>query len=146
VRRLVLGAIALSVISSSPVGAQNPAVDELKGKIFDAHMAQQTFAAGLKFCGELDGENFYFAPRNRVLNLEEYHRSLENLAGAHAFNPQTHRPWTLQDANDRWEQVKRQALSDRENCALVASLPELERRLQEMQQRAAAPEKREQKQ
>jgi hypothetical protein len=38
----------------TPAYAQNQAVDDLKGKIFDARMAKQTFAAGLKFCSELE--------------------------------------------------------------------------------------------
>ena len=32
--------------------AQNQAVDDLKGKIFDARMVKDTFAAGLKFCAD----------------------------------------------------------------------------------------------
>ena len=44
-----------------------PAVDDLKGKIFDARMAKQTFGAGLKFCAEFDGKHFYFQARDRVL-------------------------------------------------------------------------------
>jgi hypothetical protein len=145
VRLLAYGALALCLIPFCSLRAQTPAandlkakVDDLKGKIFDARMVQRTFASGLKFCNELDGTNFYFSPRNRVLNLEEYHRSLESLATAQAYNPQTRRPWTSQDANDRWEQVKKQALSDSQNCTLAASLPELENRLQELQQSTAA--------
>src|SRR5579862_2964078 len=68
---LILACLA----ASAPVRAQNQAVDDLKGKIFDARMAKQTFAAGLKFCNELDGKHFYFQARDRVLDLEEYHRS-----------------------------------------------------------------------
>ena len=141
-RQLAFGAMALVFTPCSALHAQNPAVDEIKGRIFDAHMVQQMFANGLKFCSELDGTNFYFQPRNRVLNLEEYHRSLENLASAQAFNPQTRRPWTAQDAESRWQQVKKQALADQENCALVASLPALEKRLQELQPNAAAAGKK----
>ena len=77
-----------------PARAQNQAVDDLKGKIFDARMAKQTFAGALKFCSELDGKHFYFQPRDRVLDLEEYHRSLENLAKQQVYNPEKHRPWT----------------------------------------------------
>jgi tRNA nucleotidyltransferase/poly(A) polymerase len=136
VTRLGFGGLIL-LLSCYPLRAQTPAVDELKGRIFDAHMAEQLLAGGLKYCAELDGTNFYFAPRNRVLNLEEYHRSLENLASAQAFNPQTRRPWTAQDAENRWQEVKKQALGNKESCALVASLPDLEKRLQELQGAAA---------
>jgi len=123
--------------------AQSPAIDELKGKIFDARMAQQTFAGGLKFCEELNGKSFYFRLRNRVLNLEEYFQSLENLAKAQVFNPEKRRPWSLQDAKERWEEVKKQAAEDKQKCELVQSLPELEKQLQELQRNAAASEKKE---
>jgi tRNA nucleotidyltransferase/poly(A) polymerase len=123
--------------------AQSPAIDELKGKIFDARMAQQTFAGGLKFCEELNGKSFYFRLRNRVLNLEEYFQSLENLAKAQVFNPEKRRPWSLQDAKERWEEVKKQAAEDKQKCELVQNLPELEKQLQELQKNAAASEKKE---
>ena len=69
-------AIALCLMPLTPARAQNQTVDDLKGKIFDARMAQQTFASGLKFCSEFDGKHFYYQARDRVLDLEEYHRSL----------------------------------------------------------------------
>jgi hypothetical protein len=142
VNRFAYGAIALFLIPFSPLHAQNPAIDELKGKIFDARMARQTFADGLTHCNELDGKSFYYRLRNRVLNLEEYFRSLENLAKAQVFNPEKRRPWSLQDANERREEVKKQAQADREKCELVQSLPELEKRLQELQQNTVASEKK----
>jgi tRNA nucleotidyltransferase/poly(A) polymerase len=123
--------------------AQSPAIDELKGKIFDARMAQQTFAGGLKFCEDLNGKSFYFRLRNRVLNLEEYFQSLENLARAQVYNPEKRRPWSLQDAKDRWEEVKKQAAEDKQKCELVQSLPELEKQLLELQKNAAASDKKE---
>jgi hypothetical protein len=125
-------------IAAAPVRAQNAAIDDIKGKIFDAKMAQQTFAGGLRHCNELNGVNFYFQPRDRVLNLEEYHRSLDNLALQGVFNPQTHRPWNQQDADTRWAQVQQEALKDQANCALVASLPDLQKKLQALQLQAAA--------
>jgi hypothetical protein len=130
--RFAFGAIALCFV---PVAAhaQNPTVDDLKGKIFDAHMAQQTFAAGLKFCSELDGNHFYFQPRDRVLDLEDYHRSLESLARQGVFNPEKRRPWSEQDATERWEQVKQLAVKNKDDCALVASLPDLEKQLRELE-------------
>jgi len=39
-------------------------------RIFDAKMAQKTFERGLKYCGELDGNHFYFLARDHVLDLE----------------------------------------------------------------------------
>jgi hypothetical protein len=125
-----------------PARAQNQAVDDLKGKIFDARMAKQTFAGALKFCSELDGKHFYFQPRDRVLDLEEYHRSLENLAKQQVYNPEKHRPWTEQDATDRWDQVQKQAVSDQTNCQLVASLPALEKELDDLEKTPQTSEKK----
>ena len=66
-------------------------------------MAQQMFAGGLPHCSELNGTNFYFERRDRVLNLEDYHRSLDSLVlSADVFNPETKRPWNQQDADARW--------------------------------------------
>jgi|GEM_PF-1500687 hypothetical protein len=132
---LFSGAVLLGAFG--PALAQSPEIGELKGKIFDAKMAQQTFSRGLRHCAELDGSNFYLQQRDRVLNLEEYHRSLTSLAAAHVFNPETKRPWSEADADARWEQVKKQALTDKANCALVASLPELEKKLDALQGQAA---------
>ena len=141
VLRMVLGAIVLALNFSTPLRAQNAEINDLKGKIFDAKMAQQTFAGGLRHCSELDGTNFYFQQRDRVLKLEDYHRSLDNLALQGVFNPETKRPWNQQDADARWEQVKKQAITDRANCALVAGLPEFQRKLDELQQQAASQNK-----
>lgn len=132
--------VALLLIASSPLRAQNAEIDTLKGKIFDARMAQQTLGEGLKHCAELDGKSFYFRMRNRILDLEEYFRSLENLVKAQTFNPEKRRPWSMQDAKERWEVVKKQAQEDKEKCELVKSLPELEKQLQELQKNSAASE------
>ena len=113
-RRLGCGVVTLFLLLWTPLLAQDFAlhaqnlatderkakIDELKGKIFDARMAQQTFASGLKYCSELNGKSFYFQLRNRILNLEEYFQSLENLAKAQVYNPEKRRPWTLEDAKD----------------------------------------------
>jgi hypothetical protein len=136
------GVLALALLAGGfavPARAQNAAVDDLKGKIFDAKMAQQTFAGGLRHCSELNGANFYFQPRDRVLNLDEYHRSLDNLALQGVFNPETHKPWNQQDADKRWAQVQQEAVTDQANCALVATLPDLQKKLQALQPQAAAP-------
>jgi hypothetical protein len=136
------GAIALCLIPAA-ARAQNQAADDLKGKIFDAHMAQQTFARGLKFCRELDGKHFYFPPRDRVLGLDEFHRSLEGLAREHVFNPEKRRPWNEQDAAERWEKVQQEALQDKADCDLVASLPDLEKQLDDLEKKQpAAAEKK----
>ena len=135
--RILCGSIALCLIPLGFAQAQGLTINEVKGRIFDAKMLQQTFVNGLKFCSELNGNNFYFPPRDRVLDLDEYHRSLENLAKQQVFNPERKRPWTEEDATDRWEQVKRQATKDKENCQLVASLPDLQKQLTDMEKQAA---------
>ena len=142
--RILCGSIALCLIPLGFAQAQGLTINEVKGRIFDAKMLQQTFVNGLKFCSELNGNNFYFPPRDRVLDLDEYHRSLENLARQQVFNPERKRPWTEEDATDRWEQVKRQATKDKENCQLVASLPDLQKQLTDMEKQAAdaAPDKK----
>ena len=134
------GAVMVCLRLAIPVAAQTPAIDDLKGKIFDAKMAQQTFAGGLRFCDELNGKSFYFQIRNRILNLDEYFHSLENLVKAQVYNPEKRRPWSLEDAKQRWEDVKKQAEDDKEKCKLVQSLPELEKQLAEMQKNAATAE------
>src|SRR5690348_290494 len=55
VKRIACG-VALLLITCSPLRAQDKVIDELKGKIFDARMAQQTFGEGLKYCPELNGK------------------------------------------------------------------------------------------
>ena len=144
-KRIACGAMALCLVPFSQAFAQGPTIDEVKAKIYDAKALKQTFAGGLKFCNQLDGSNFYFAQRDRVLNLDDYHRSLESLAKTQAFNSETRRPWSDQDAADRWAVAQRQATTDKQNCQLVASLPELEKQLDGMEKdsaAAAAPDKK----
>ena len=50
-----------------------------------------------------------------------------------AFNPETRRPWNKQEADARWAQVQKQAITDQANCAAVASLPSLRQKLKELQ-------------
>ena len=119
--------------------AQTAEINDLKGKIFDAKMAQQTFASGLTHCSELDGTNFYFQPRDRVLNLEDYHRSLESLALQRVFNPETKRPWNEAGRRSRaGSRCRKRRPTDHANCALVASLPDLQKKLDDLQKQAAA--------
>ena len=145
-KRTLCGAIVLCLLACARLHAQDPAKDpainDIKGHIFDAKMLQQTFAAGLKHCNELNGTNFFFPPRDRVLSLDEYHRSLDNLAKERVFNPERKRPWTTEDAAERWEQVQRQATADKANCQLVASLPDLQKQLDELEKKAATAQKK----
>jgi transcriptional regulator of acetoin/glycerol metabolism len=141
-KQLVWGVIALSLCTSSlctsarlyAQSANSNAVNALKAKIFDAQVAQQRFGNGSKFCKDLDGvTTFYFAQRDRVINLAEYHRSLQNLAKGGAFNPATRRPWTDADAAARWAEAQQEAASDKANCDLIASLPELQKQMKDLQ-------------
>jgi hypothetical protein len=134
-------ALLFAFILSDAAHAQTAEINDLKGQIFDAKMAQQTFGRGLSHCGELDGTNFYFRQRDRILNLEEYHNSLESLAQQHTFNPETRRPWNEEDAIARWDMVQKQAADDRRNCSLVAHLPDLEKKLDDLQKKAGTPSK-----
>jgi len=102
-------------------------LNELKAKIWEAEVAQRNFAAGLPHCSELNGTNFYLSRQNRLLNLQDYHRSLDNLVTQGVFN--------RQDADARWAQVQKQATTDQANCTAVASLPSLRQKLKELQQR-----------
>jgi hypothetical protein len=133
-------AVLLVLAISTPLRAQtSEALNEIKAKIWEAQLVQRNFAAGLRHCNALNGTNFYFEQRDRVLNLQDYRRSLDNLAAQGAYNPETRRPWTKQDAEARWAQVQKEAITDQANCAAVASLPFLEKKLREMQQQSGAP-------
>ena len=132
--RSILWGIPIALTLATSLHAQTE-LNDLKGKIWEAELAQRNFAAGLPHCGELNGTNFYFYQRDRVLNLQDYHRSLDNLVTQGAYNPETKRPWNKQDADARWAQVQKEAATDQANCAAVASLPSLRQKLEELQQR-----------
>jgi hypothetical protein len=107
-RRPILWAMPIALILAGSLHAQNlTEVNDLKGKIWEAELAQRNFAAGLRHCNELNGTNFYFDQRDRVLNLQDYRRSLDNLVAAGMFNQETRRPWNKQDADARWAQVQK---------------------------------------
>ena len=134
-RRTGLWAVLLAVTFSTPLHAQTlEALNDVKAKIWEAQLAQRNFAAGARHCSELNGTNFYFVQRDRVLNLQDYHRSLDNLAAQGGYNPETKRPWSKQDADARWVEVQKEAATDQANCAAIASLPFLEKKLKELQQ------------
>jgi len=74
----------------------------------------------------------------RQLYLNSGH---EGRRSAWLFNPETRRPWSQEDANTRWEQVRKQALEDKAKCDQVASLPDLQKKLDDLQQQAAGSPK-----
>ena len=98
--RIACGVVLL-LIACSPLRAQNAEIDELKGKIFDARMAQQTLGEGLKYLPGAQRQEFLLPHAHRILDFEEYFRSFENMVKAQTFNPEKRRPWTLQDARER---------------------------------------------
>jgi len=67
-------------------------------------------STGSKYCNELNGKSFYYQLRNRIV----YFHSLENIAKAQVYNPEKRRPWSMQDAKERWEEVKKQVQADKE--------------------------------
>jgi hypothetical protein len=121
-----------AAVASSLHAQDAAALNDLKAEIWEAELVQRSFAAGLPHCSELNGTNFYFQPRDRVLNLQDYRRSLDSLVAQGAFNSETRRPWNKQDADARWVQVQKQATTDQANCAAVANLPSLRNRLKEL--------------
>src|ERR1700757_2648739 len=117
-RRSIFWAIPVALSLAGSLHAQDLAeLNNLKGKILEAELAQGNFAAGLRHCNELNGTNFYFDQRDRVLNLQDYRRSLDNLVAAGMFNQETRRPWNRQDADARWAQVQKEATTNQANCA-----------------------------
>ena len=138
--RAGLWSLLLVLTASNPLHAQNSeALNDIKAKIWEAQSVQRNFSGGLRHCNELNGTNFYFEQRDRVLNLQDYRRSLDNLAAQGAYNPETKRPWNKQDADARWAQVQKDAVTHQANCATVASLPFLEKKLKELQQQSGTP-------
>ena len=138
--RAGLWSLLLVLTASNPLHAQNSeALNDIKAKIWEAQLVQRNFSGGLRHCNELNGTNFYFEQRDRVLNLQDYRRSLDNLAAQGAYNPETKRPWNKQDADARWAQVQKDAVTHQANCAAVASLFFLEKKLKELQQQSGTP-------
>ena len=138
--RAGLWSLLLVLTASNPLHAQNSeALNDIKAKIWEAQLVQRNFSGGLRHCNELNGTNFYFEQRDRVLNLQDYRRSLDNFAAQGAYNPETKRPWNKQDADARWAQVQKDAVTHQANCAAVASLFFLEKKLKELQQQSGTP-------
>jgi hypothetical protein len=70
--RTGLWALLLVLTASIPLRAQNSeALNDIKAKIWEAQLVQRNFSGGLRHCNELNGTNFYFEQRDRVLNLQD---------------------------------------------------------------------------
>jgi hypothetical protein len=128
---VVAGVMMLTVPGS--LHAQDLTINQLKSKVFDAKIVSQTFAKGARFCKVLDGKNFYFQPRDRVLNVDDYDRSLQNLVRDGVFNPEKKRPWTPEDAQVRMDAVRKRAIEDKANCELIANRASYESQLRELE-------------
>jgi hypothetical protein len=118
-------------------------LNDLKAKV--CRTGTQNFAAGLPHCSELHGTNFYFYPRDRALNLQDYRRARSTISSRRgAFNPETRRPWNKQDADGQARVQKTRDHQSGANCAAVASLPSLRQKLKEsaMTERRFPPESR----
>jgi hypothetical protein len=104
-------------------------INGIKVEIIEAENIQKKFSAALKHCHLLDGKNFYMQNQDRILNVEQYHKSLENLVKDRVFNPQKKGPWTGADAEDRLKVVEKMAEHDKYRCEIVAKLPALQKEL-----------------
>jgi hypothetical protein len=130
-----LAFVAIGVSVPGSLHAQSLTINQLKSKIFDAKIIEKTFAKGLRYCKELDGKHFYFETRDRVLDLEDYSKSLDNLVRDRAFNPEKKRPWNSEDAKNRMAMVQKMAVDDRANCELMANRASYERQLNELEKK-----------
>jgi hypothetical protein len=130
-----LASVVTAVSVPAALHAQNLTVNQLKSKIFDAKIVEKTFAKGARFCKELDGKNFYFETRDRVLNLNDYSKSLDNLVKDRAFNPERKRPWNPEDAKVRMATVQKMAVDDQANCELIANHANYEKQLNDLEKK-----------
>jgi hypothetical protein len=105
----------------------------LKKEITEAHNVERAFADGLQHCAALDGKSFYNDMQKRVVLLTELETSVNNLIKDRVFNPQKKHPWTASDAEERMKLAQLQAERDQRNCKLVARLPEMNKKLDEME-------------
>jgi hypothetical protein len=121
-------------------GAQEPGSREmreaeinlLKMEITRAEALEKRFAEELKHCNVLDGKNFYLENQHRVLSLEQFHQTLQNLVKEKALNARKNGPWTEEDAAERLKVVGKIAQQDKERCEAVAKLPATRKRLDEL--------------
>ena len=128
---LGVGLIALHAYAEEP----NPAVKTLKSDISEARDIQRVFADGLQHCAVLNGTGFYNSDQKRVIVLSDLRTSLQNLVKDQVFNAKKGHPWTADDANDRMKSAQTQADQDKYKCNLVARLPELTKKLSELESR-----------
>lgn len=135
-RKNIRGAcVVVMGVCSIPLLAygQAPAAGVLKSEIAEAQNVQRTFADGLQHCAFLDGTRLYNSNQKRVILLSEMQTSLQNLVKDQVFNAQKKRLWAAADAEERMKIAQTQANQDKRNCNLVAKLPEMVKKLAEME-------------
>lgn len=130
---IALGAVLISLYAYAE--EPNPAVMTLKSDISAAQNIQRLFADGLPHCAVLNGTSFYNSSQKRVIVLSELQTSLQNLVKDQVFNAKKGHPWSADDANESMKMAKTQADKDKYNCNLVAKLPELVKKLAELESR-----------
>jgi hypothetical protein len=113
----------------------NQAITTIQSDIAAARNVQKSFAEGLPYCAQLDGNSYYNGIQKRVVQLGELKTSMDNLIKDQVFNPQKKRPWNAGDAEERMQLGRLQAERDRDNCKLVAKLPELTKELRALESR-----------
>jgi hypothetical protein len=113
--------------------AEDAKIRILKLEIAQIRHIEKKFAAGLKYCGNLDGNHVFLENQQRILNLEVARASLDNLVKDNVYNPLKKRPWTSADAAERMQQMKRLADQEQSDCARVAKLPALQKELADLE-------------
>jgi hypothetical protein len=104
-------------------------------------MVQKTFTNGLRFCKLLDGTNFYFAPQNRVLDLEKYHRSVETLAGDAGLQPGDPAAVECAGCRSALAKGKTASIARPRDLRVGRESPRVEKRLEEMEEKRLAPQR-----
>ena len=89
----------------------------------------------MRYCNDLDGKHFYFETRDRVLDLDDYSKSLDNLVRDRAFNPEKKRPWNQRMPKSAWTWCRKMAVDDRANCELMANRASYEKQLNELEKK-----------
>jgi hypothetical protein len=134
-KRLSLVLTAMLTASMWPGGARadDTKIRILKLEILQIRHIEKKFAAGLKFCSNLDGKHVFLENQQRIVSIDAAEASLQNLIKDNVFNPAKKRPWNADDAAERIDQMRKLAEKERSDCASVAKLPSLQKELAELE-------------
>jgi hypothetical protein len=130
---LALAVVLPALLPPSTLLADDAQIRILKLEIAQIRHIEKKFAAGLKYCSNLDGNHVFLENQQRILNLDVARASLDNLVKDNVFNPLKKRPWTSADAAERMKQMKQLADQEKSDCARVAKLPGLQKELAELE-------------